>query len=56
MGYYSEMIYIETRDEYGFSDEMRQEIHEDSDCQEFIKNMGNINLVERKPIGWVERM
>ncbi len=41
-------IYRETRDEYDFSDAMRQEIHEDLDCQEFIKNMGNINLVEKK--------
>ena len=41
-------IYRETRDEYDFSDAMRQEIHEDLDCQEFIKNMGNINFVEKK--------
>ena len=41
-------IYRETRDEHDFSDAMRQEIHEDLDCQEFIKNMGNINFVEKK--------
>ncbi len=44
------MIHIDTRNEYNFSDEMRQEIHENSDCQEFVKNMGNINLVEKKAL------
>ena len=41
-------IYRDTRNEYYFSDKFSQEIQNDPDCQEFIKNMGNINLVEKK--------
>ena len=41
-------IYIDTRNEYYFSDKFSQEIQNDPDCQEFIKNMGNINLVEKR--------
>ena len=41
-------IYRDTRNEYYFSDKFAQEIQNDPDCQEFIKNMGDIDLVEKK--------
>jgi hypothetical protein len=41
-------IYKDTRNYYHFSINLSQEIQDDLDCQEFIKNMGNINLVEKR--------
>ncbi len=41
-------IYRDTRNEYYFSESFAKDIQHDPDCQEFIKNMGNINLVEKK--------
>ena len=44
-------IYRATRNEYYFSNNFAQDIqdiHEDPDCQGFIKKMGNINFVEKK--------
>lgn len=41
-------IYSNTIDTYYFLNISNMEIQEDPDCQEFIKNMGNINLVEKK--------
>ena len=43
-------IYRDTRNEYDFSDKFSQEIQNDPDCQEFIKNMGDINLVEKNTL------
>ena len=41
-------IYRETLSCDDFHNKLNIEIQNDSDCQEFIKNMGNINLVEKK--------
>ena len=41
-------IYRATLNYDDFHNELNIEIQNDPDCQEFIKNMGNINLVEKK--------
>lgn len=41
-------IYRETRKSHHFSENFAREIQNDPDCQEFVKNMGNIDLVEKK--------
>ncbi len=41
-------IYRETRKNHHFSEKFAREIQNDPDCQEFIKNMGNIDLIEKK--------
>ena len=41
-------LYRDAIDTYYFSNISNMEIQEDPDCQEFIKKMGNINLVEKK--------
>ena len=41
-------IYRSTQDDYCFSNKYAQILNDDLDCKEFIKNMGNINLLEKK--------
>lgn len=41
-------IYRSTQDDYYFSNKYAQTLNDDLDCKEFIKNMGNINLLEKK--------
>ncbi len=41
-------VYRETKKHHHFSDKVAQEIQNDPDCQEFIKNIGNINLSDKK--------
>ena len=41
-------IYRSTMSEYYFHPKSNLEIHNDPDCQEFIKNVGNVDLVEKK--------
>ncbi|WP_185711679.1 SMI1/KNR4 family protein [Conchiformibius steedae] len=41
-------LYRDAIDTYYFSNISNMEIQEDPDCQEFIKKMGNIHLVEKK--------
>ena len=41
-------IYSDTLNCDDFNNKLNIEIQNDPDCQEFIKNMGNIDLVEKK--------